>query len=172
MDDFILNEFDYGRAVWVCTLSNGEVVYQDDNKYGYDDVAWKRLQKYCLDKSVHPIHMGIRFRSHYEDCGTSSIGFFFRRGIKAGLDYTNHYYIVGRIEQDKVYTKKFRVPKLLLEEEDVRELKDCLEHSILSLEEDKLWNQKNILVHLPEKNVPAPNTWQKLWSRVWLGKEV
>lgn len=51
------------RAHWVASLSNGEVIYGDDDR-GDEKIAWKRLVAYCTANSLTVSELALRFRSH------------------------------------------------------------------------------------------------------------
>ena len=49
------------HPIWMVTLSNGESVYQDDNRPNiYPESAWIRLKIYCEENDLYITDMKIR----------------------------------------------------------------------------------------------------------------
>lgn len=69
------------EANWKVMLNNDEIIYQDDFA-GYELNAWKRLQIYCKEKGVYPIHMTLEFGDNQLNVlEPYQHGYFFKRGI-------------------------------------------------------------------------------------------
>lgn len=129
VDDFIE---DKDTAVYIIELSDGTMVYEDENRYGYEDKAWLRLQTYCKENQVWIKKVWIKFRSHtefvFENTGD---GVFFRRGVMGNpFDITRHFYIFGLVNGEKIHAWHWRVPEIIIEEEDDRDIEGCEEHII------------------------------------------
>ena len=60
LDDYVSVYAD-SNPIWMVTLSNGEHVYQDDNRPNvYPESAWRRLKIYCEENDLHITEMKIR----------------------------------------------------------------------------------------------------------------
>lgn len=133
IDEYLL---DKDSAIYIVELSNNEVVYEDENRYGPDDKAWLRLQKYCTENKLSVNKVWIKFRSHKELVfENNSDGVFFRRKILGNpLDNNRHYYVFGLVNSSKatIHTWHWKVPEVIMEEEDDRDIKGC--------EEQIIWN--------------------------------
>lgn len=158
IDDFISTEIDQfiedkDATLWICGLSNGMTVYQDDDRPDHYRDSWSRLRVYCRNNNVYVTSMKFKFRSHTEEIGSISdrpniSGFFFIKAALFGINMkkTERRYVGGYVEDGILKTKKFIVPELVLIEEEERLPKDyqdfiipCINHSL-------------------EKNVPVSNT--------------
>ncbi len=121
MDSFIE---DKDSTVWIATLSDGRVVYEDDGRPEYTECsAWKRLKSFCFQNGIYVKSMVIKFRSHTEVCPPSEEGYFFRKGVLGvyGLDKTIHFYLTGPIIAGKIHVRKWQVPEIVLESQETRE---------------------------------------------------
>lgn len=133
IDDFI-NDKD--ETIWIATLSDGRKVYQDDDRPEHQEKrAWVRLQAFCSKNNLFVTQMSIKFRSHNEDNPVSSEGYFFRKGVLGQFGSTKsvNYYLTGPIIDGKIHVTKWRIPELIIEEQEVRPI-DGNEDGII-------WNQ-------------------------------
>ena len=126
IDDYIE---DRDRAIWIAKLSNGETVYQDEDRYGPSDYAWFRLRNYCKSKKIKIDSILIKFRSHTEKIiDNDGEGVFFRNKALAGFSNP------GVIKDGIIKVDHWMVPELIFEETDERPV-DGHEESII-------WNPK------------------------------
>ena len=115
------DDFTKEKLKWIATLSNGERVYQDDNRPGEEEtVAWLRLKKYVNDNELSITNIHIQFFSHIEEAVPSnSLGYYFIRSVDAfafagDTNNTRHYYIFGSLkEDDRVEIRKWLVPEII-----------------------------------------------------------
>lgn len=149
-DSFVSTEIDSfiedkDSTIWICTLSNGQTVYQDDERPGYHNSAWIRLKNYCSINSLSIQNMRLKFRSHVETVGDFCTSYFFCKSILAGfgMEKPNNYYITGVVKEGVLYTDKWIVPELLKISSDERNPQEY-EHCIIQSQ--------------AEKNVTALNT--------------
>ena len=113
-------------AIWMVDLSNGERIYEDDERDGPEDKAWLRLKKYCEENFLKITTVWIKFRSHTEKVmDNTGKGVFFRRGVLGSLAGTTKYYLFGLVDTTGIHVWHWRVPELLLEEEDDRAIENC-----------------------------------------------
>ena len=133
IDDYIE---DRDRAIWIAKLSNGETVYQDEDRYGPSDYAWFRLRNYCKSKKIKIDSIVIKFRSHTEKIiDNDGEGVFFRNKALAGFSNPTHFYFLfGVIKDGIIKVDHWMVPELIFEETDERPV-DGHEESII-------WNPK------------------------------
>lgn len=123
---------DLDRTVWVAELSNGIMVYGDDYRYGERDIAFRRLEQYLKEQNLRISKIFVKFRSHIElaqERNENTVGWYFGRGIGAWMGQPEtHYIITGQVQeapslefQRSCHCKKWRVPEVILEEEDTRD---------------------------------------------------
>lgn len=134
-DDFIDSK-EMWEAHWRVDLNNGEQVYDDDGRRNEKDQpmisSWLRLKEYCDEHKLWITSMYLRFRSHYEHITPNADGYFMKKGGLASPGMpTHHYLIVGVVEQHIINVNKWKIPELIVEEEDTRKLKNNLEWTIL-----------------------------------------
>lgn len=128
-DDFLED-----KTIWVAVLSNDKIIYQDDDRVGYEEKsAWIRLKKYILENKLSIKSFYLKFRSNIvSSTPNNASGYFFSKGIMGSIATKNvFYYVVGHIESNKVYIKKFKIPELLCFDEEVREVYDCKEDQLI-----------------------------------------
>lgn len=121
-----------GHTQWFVQLSNGEVCYQDDNRPDCPDIsAWRRLRNYCQTFSLTIEGMWLRFRTETIAVPAHKDGYYFCNSVLSWLnsDKTFHYFVCGYVENGVIYTKKYKIPELIVEDEDVRSISvedECL----------------------------------------------
>jgi len=132
IDDYIE---DRDCAIYIVELSNETIVYEDENRYGPDDKAWLRLKQYCKENNLNISKVWIQFRSHKElVVENTGDGIFFRRKILGNpFDNNRHYYVFGLVNANKIHTWHWKVPEVIMEEEDDRDIDGC--------EEQIIWNK-------------------------------
>ena len=145
--DSYINVYADNNPLWIATLSNGEVVYQDDGRPNVKPAsALARLKKYCEVNDVHITNIKIRKRTHIEDLGSDCDGYFFCKSAGALLfgDMTQHAFIFGTLNGEKLSVRKWRLPELIpeaTEERDPYELPECIIAKKGILNEQKLQTQ-------------------------------
>lgn len=123
---------DIDRTVWIAELSDGTKVYGDDYRYGEKDLAFKRLKSYLTESGLRIQKIYLKFRSHVELCqerNENTVGWYFGRGIGCWMGQENiHYMITGQVQEEpsiefqrNCHCKKWRVPEVILDEEDTRD---------------------------------------------------
>lgn len=119
IDDFIR---DTDTTRWIVQLCNGDTVYQDDERPGFDLTAWERLVNHCKHSGLYIVGMKLQFRSHIEVIEPNADGYFFRKSILGSLGKPGdkrppdvHYYLVGVLKDDILTVSKWRVPELIVE---------------------------------------------------------
>lgn len=127
-DDYVRD-----RVRWVVELSNGQTVYEDDNRPGIaESSAWKRLKAYCKDQGVYIVHMWLQFRSNRISVEPSHAkGYFFVKSVFGvwGDVNTYHAYIAGTLVDGQIKATKWTVPELTFLENQTRDVD--LESSML-----------------------------------------
>src|SRR5688500_10269504 len=69
---------------WVAVLSNGETVYQDDDRPGIKpESAWIRLGNYVNNRGLHIVALSFQFRSHVISLPENADGYYFAKGALA-----------------------------------------------------------------------------------------
>ena len=116
-----------GDPMWVVTLSNGLTVYNDDGRTDVEPAsAWLRLQEYCRKNDLTIQTFRLRFRSHWEHAPANKDGYIFCYSALGSLfsDHTIGFYIIGYLENGKLIVQKWRVPELILDSTEERNLED------------------------------------------------
>ena len=132
-DGFILEIFD-ANTRWIATLSDGTRVYQDDERPGLEtSSAWIRLREYLAERPELKIdNMVIQFRSNMIHVNDGPVdGFFFCKAALGSpvMPKTVGFFVVGTIKNGILKTRKYRVPELLLdceEERDIEQYRDFI----------------------------------------------
>lgn len=121
------------RAHWVATLSDGVVVYGDDDR-GDEKIAWKRLVGYCNDNYLTIQALALRFRSYImkldiSECDRVAVVnsvFFSYPNV-----YKSSYNIV--FEKNKnCNVVQYILPELLIVREFSRN-SECYEHMLMRI---------------------------------------
>lgn len=119
------DEYVRDRMRWVVTLSNGQIVYEDDNRPGLEESsAWKRLKTYCNSHNLYIVEMWLQFRSNRVLIEPKNAAGYYL--IKAAIGIwgdteTHHVYVAGALVNGKIQTNRWKVPELVLLEKGMRE---------------------------------------------------
>lgn len=101
------------RAMWIATLNDGTVVYQQDNHADYEfENSWLGLKKYCNNNKLSVINVKLRFRDNIitilSDSNLTFGGFYLTRGVvrEISADSIERYFItiaryVDKVEDDQ-----------------------------------------------------------------------
>ena len=130
------------KTIWVATLSNGLVVYQDDEKSGKNEpVAWKRLYDYCQQEKVDIIGMYLKFRSNIKQMpsGEDIDGYYFSYGAHREFDeeITRMHYVCGTYSEGRIESTWYTTPELTKTRTDSRKMSEkdvCQKRLILKQE--------------------------------------
>ena len=147
--DSYVNVYGDNNPVWIAELSNGETIYQDDDRPGVDPPsALKRLKTYCSANNIHITKMSVKNRSHIENVGSGDDGYFFCKSAGAFMfgDETMHSFIVGRLNDGKLLTRRWNMPEVTPESIEERNIGESLEFLITkkgALDEQKLQTQND-----------------------------
>jgi hypothetical protein len=113
-DGYIYELFEFTTR-WVVTLSNGERVFQDDNRPGIEQPsAWIRLGQYVQANKLSITDMKIQFRSTIIPVNDGPVdGFFFSKSVlgSPGMDKTLDFYIAGTLKNGILTTKSYQIPE-------------------------------------------------------------
>ena len=136
-DDFIT---DKDSTIWIAKLSDGRLVYEDDDRPGYEErSAWKRLKTFCELNKLYVKQMFIKFRSHTEVCPEGHNGYFFRKGVIASFRerrITLHRYLTGPVTGGIINVQVWQVPEIILETTESRDIDGC--------EDAIIWNPSQL----------------------------
>ena len=130
--DQYANQYGDVNPAWIVELSNGETIYQDDDRPGAEPPsAWKRLKLYCEKNDLHITNMKIKNRSNAHDIGQNHEGYFFCKSAGAFMfgDETIHSFIVGTFDEGKLKVRKWVMPEMSpdrIEERDPTTNPECL----------------------------------------------
>lgn len=136
-DGYIVELLESGTR-WIAYLSNGETIYQDDDRPGIEtNSAWIRLGEYVRANKLSIVHMKLQFRSHFINVNNGVAdkvdGFFFCKSAlgSPGFEKTVEYYVAGTLKNGILETKRWQIPELELDSDgiqirDVKTAGDCL----------------------------------------------
>ena len=132
-DLYIAQKFEWG-TVWVATLSDGSVVYQDDDREGVEpESAWIRLGMYCEENSLHITSFTIQNGTNTVRIKEDADGYFFCKGAGGFLftsdGATYQSYIVGTLKDGLLRVDVYNVPELTIhysENRNPEEAGECL----------------------------------------------
>jgi len=110
------------KTIWIARLSDGNTVFQDDDREGdFHPSAWIRLKDYCDSKGVYIDSLSIRFRDHKVDVPKAEAYHFIKSvGCMVGFP-EEHFFIVSLLKQDKLERTWYKVPEIV--EDEVSEVK-------------------------------------------------
>jgi hypothetical protein len=123
------------KPLWVATLNDGTVVYQDDERPGEFSSAWLRLKQNCALSNRWIIRLHLQFRSNIihplpENCR----GYFFSKKLiqfVGGKKFD--FYLIGHVldNKDLVVVRTFKVPELIELQVETRSLIDYPDNIII-----------------------------------------
>lgn len=125
-NEYIASRYE-GHARWLVELNDGTLCYQDDGRPDIPEKSgWIRLHEYCLSTGKYIIGMYIQFRRETIALPANKDGYYFYNSALSWLNdnRTFYSYVVGYLENGKIYTKKYKIPELIVEDEDVREVRE------------------------------------------------
>jgi hypothetical protein len=112
------------KPYWVAELSNGEKIWQDDNRPGVNPPqAWLRLKEYMVETKAKIVKLYLQNRSHLEfPLPDNAPGYFFCKKLLASLTGTVkiHSYVLGHWDGRKIYLSEWQVPELLELSREIR----------------------------------------------------
>jgi hypothetical protein len=108
---------------WQVELNTGQMVYEDDGRPDYVPSAWERLAYHCSQTEDFIVNMWIRFRDHVECVGSDKEGFFLYKEVRAAPNWDKEVflYIAGFYEDGVIKCKKWKLPEIIVDEEEERE---------------------------------------------------
>lgn len=130
-DDFLED-----KCIWAAKLSNGQTVFQDDDRPGVDcRIAWFRLRNYVYTTDTDIVELYIKFRDHWELAGRSieGDGFFFTNCVVALLSSFSKQFnccITGLVQKSNIYCTRWKLPEIINIESFVKEKKDNIDKII------------------------------------------
>lgn len=129
-DEVIFNSVE-GNTRWVATLSDGRKVYQDDfREYEFDDErrysTWVRLRDFCKKEKIDVVGILLQFRTNKIALEQNAEGYYFCKSVLGafGMDRNIHFFVTGHVRDGKIHVKKWQVPELIVESEEVREIRE------------------------------------------------
>jgi hypothetical protein len=133
----MIQQFPTEELYWCVTLDDNSIAY-DHNIPEFN--AWYDLKEHCSKFCLYIVSMSLVFRSHtveHEVVNDLPItGWFFSK--KAMVYHigepTIQAYVVGTLHGDKVFTKTYQTPELIVLDTDVRDKDSCrsklIEHPV------------------------------------------
>ena len=106
------------KTIWVASLSDGAVVYQDDYRQGREPgSAWLRLKTHVEENGLHIEKISIRFRSHTEEVPEGEHYHFSRSiGCIVGEDQED-YFVFGICNEGRMIRKWYLIPSIIITKE-------------------------------------------------------
>ena len=127
--DTYMNDFRLKTAVWFAELSNGEKIFQDDDRPGeHPPSAWVRLVAHCQTNNLHVkrfyLSTGDGLIHPFED-DEGLEGAYFSKGISGDMfsAETTHSYIFGNVRGNELRIKKYSIPDCqFITDSEIRQL--------------------------------------------------
>lgn len=113
-------------AVWFATLSNGQVVYQDDFRPGQTPPkAWDRLATYVAGSGLSITNLGMQFRTHviHNIVPPNAQGYYYRGAALRSIDTPNtiNLVLVGALVDGVLDVETWHTPELILFDQETRD---------------------------------------------------
>lgn len=128
-----LRDFMEHNTIWIATLNNDEKVYCDDFRPGVvPESAWLRLKSYCQENGLYIKDLIVKFRSNCIGVESGCDGYFFSKALRAywGANKNINFFIVGTLKNGILVTSKYRVPELIFEYSEERDIDESKENLI------------------------------------------
>tara|TARA_R110000751_G_scaffold289780_1_gene396064 strand:- start:651 stop:1067 length:417 start_codon:yes stop_codon:yes gene_type:complete len=108
------------KTIWIASLSDGTVVYQDDYRKGADPgSSWLRLKVHVEDNGLHIEKISIRFRSHTEEVPEGEY-YHFAKSIACMVGETQEdYFVLGIFNEGRMVRKWYSVPSIIVTKESI-----------------------------------------------------
>lgn len=123
--DSYINDRYESEPRWIIRLSNGDMVYQDDDRPGiYPNSAWIRLRNFLQENpEIFIVGMTIGFRDNIVNVGDNAEGYFFVKSAFGTPSDTRTIgmWVVGTYNDNQLHTKRYIVPEMVLVEEEIRD---------------------------------------------------
>lgn len=111
------------NVVWIAQLNDGQLVYRKD--YPNQPSSWLNLKRYLDEnRDKYILDLSVMFRDNRQFIGRDANFFFFTYKVLGNLvSGSEHFFFVAGCgnEINKISCKHFRVPELLIVEEDDRD---------------------------------------------------
>lgn len=120
---------------WTIELTNGQTIYQDDDRPGLEKSAWLRARKYIYDNKLEISKVKFRFAGYehivYDtEKDLTYCGFYFAKGLSALLSAENSrewkFYVAGKVHlvesEPVISVERYEIPML--------EKRDCMERKV------------------------------------------
>lgn len=110
------------NVVWGVDLNDGRRIYQNDTT---GNSSWLELKEYLFNnKKLHIQNMFLQFRDNFQHVGSDNEAYFFSKRLMSqfGCENDQFFYIVGATNNDNLHVKHFRIPDLIIGEEDDRDI--------------------------------------------------
>tara|TARA_R110002020_G_scaffold406830_1_gene616979 strand:- start:739 stop:1191 length:453 start_codon:yes stop_codon:yes gene_type:complete len=113
--DSYVNQYGDNNPIWIVTLSNGETVYQDDDRPEVEPAsAWLRLKTYCQENDLHIESMKIKNRSNVVETNAGADGYFFCKGAGGYMfgEETFLSFSIGTLENGELKVRRWSLPEI------------------------------------------------------------
>lgn len=130
--DSYLQERYENKPRWQVTLSDGRIVYQDDERQGMS--SWKLLYHYLMEnEDINIVSMFIGFRDNIFQLPNNADGYFFRNALLSCInEWEKHSFIVGVLTDATTITvNKYELPEMTFLGTETRNIEDAGESLIL-----------------------------------------
>jgi hypothetical protein len=134
--DTYVNVYGDNHPMWIAKLSNGETVYQDDDRPEVHPAsAWLRLRDYCIQEKIHVKSLLLKNKSNQVVAiqDDENDGVFLTKAAGAFLfgDETLEFFNVGVIKNGKAHLTKWKMPDMTRDLREEREAEQYVDVSIL-----------------------------------------
>ena len=122
------------KTIWIASLSNGQTVFQDDERTGaYPHSAWVRLKDYCEEEDVYINDLKIKFRSHVVPIPRAD-GYHFMKGVGCVVGSGQEdFFIFGTLENGTLKRTWYKIPEII-------------ENKTANIEEDEISKYESLII--------------------------
>jgi hypothetical protein len=104
---------------WEATLSNGLVVYSD-NQYINNKSDWERLKDFCKNNSLKINNFLIGFRDNV--INIENVTYFRRMLLGSFGGHIKHFFVIGTGNSSPIDVYIYGLPDMMLSEQEKREV--------------------------------------------------
>ncbi len=144
-DEYLQERYE-NKPRWQVVLSNGQTVYQDDERYG--ESSWRLLRTWLLlNEGIQIVSMFVGFRDNVHSLPDNADGYFFRNSVMASFDkWEKHSFIIGTlshidvhgVNQPELTVWKYDLPEMICMGEEKREIDTAGESLILCKKNERV----------------------------------
>jgi hypothetical protein len=141
-----MKDYTESNTIWTVCLNNKETVYQDDHR-DIRNNSWLTLKEYCNKNNLYITNMSISFRNNVHVLPSDADGYYFAKGVRGFFGYKKNInlFFVGTLQNGVLEVSSWKVPELLKDYTEIRNLQDKENHTCLIKKNTNLFmGQQNL----------------------------